>query len=75
MVKGKRTHRPTTHRSTTHRGTHRRNHRRTRGGNMLNKMAVPAGLLVLQRALMAKNPRHSRRKSRKERKGRKSSRR
>ena len=45
----------------------RRHHgaRRTRGGNMLNNMAVPAGLLVLQRALMAKSPHHSRSKSRK----------
>ena len=51
------------------RGTHHRRARRTRsktrGGNMLNNMAVPAGLLVLQRALMAKSPRHSRSKSRK----------
>lgn len=44
----------------THRGA-----RRTHGGNMLNNMAVPAGLLVLQRALMAKSPHHSRSKSRK----------
>ena len=54
-------------------GTHRRRRarrthhgaRRTRGGNMLNNMAVPAGLLLLQRALMAKSPHHSRSKSRK----------
>lgn len=39
--------------------------RRTHGGNMLNNMAVPAGLLVLQRALMAKSPHYSRSKSRK----------
>ena len=45
---------------------HRRGrNRRTRGGNMLNNMAVPAGLLLLQRALMAKIPHHSRSKSRK----------
>lgn len=42
----------------------RRRVRRTHGGNVLSNMAVPAGLLLLQRALSAKKTRHSR-KSRK----------
>lgn len=49
----------------TRRRHRRHRNRRTRGGNMLNNMAVPAGLLLLQRALMAKSPNHSRSKSRK----------
>ena len=42
----------------------RRRGRRTHGGNVLSNMAVPAGLLLLQRALSAKKRPHSR-KSRK----------
>ena len=38
----------------------RRRGRRTHGGNVLSNMAVPAGLLLLQRALSAKKTRHSR---------------
>lgn len=42
----------------------RRNRRRNRGGSTLSTMAVPAGLLLLQRALSSKVQGHKKSKKR-----------